>query len=84
MKNVIKKQHVRVGAAGAIGASGSSERRAEVAPSTPHERHAPAPGVRLVRVGGRISAIEVTCRCGEVSVLELEYADAPTSTESTS
>jgi len=31
------------------------------------------PGVRLVHVEGRVQAVEVTCRCGDVSVLEIEY-----------
>jgi hypothetical protein len=72
MRSVIKKEHVRL---------------AEGPPPTEHPdvrpdgsqpaRCAPVPGVRLVRLDGRVQAIEVTCRCGEVTVLDLEYGDAP-------
>jgi hypothetical protein len=27
----------------------------------------------VVRLDGRVHAIELTCRCGEVSVIEIEY-----------
>jgi hypothetical protein len=40
-------------------------------------RCAPAVGARLLRADGVVRAIEVTCACGEVTVLELEYADQP-------
>jgi hypothetical protein len=36
-------------------------------------RSVPTPGVRLVHVDGQVQAVEVTCRCGDVSVIELEY-----------
>ena len=36
-----------------------------------HER-----GVRLIRVDGRAHSIELTCDCGQVSVIELEYEPA--------
>lgn len=71
MRDVIKKERVRVG---------ESE-----GPSTPGggASHAPVPGVRLVRLEGRVHAIEVTCRCGEVSLLEIEYEDATNRVETT-
>jgi hypothetical protein len=38
-------------------------------------------GVRLLERDGRVHSIELTCACGEVSVIELEYAAAqPTGT----
>jgi hypothetical protein len=43
----------------------------------PGGRCAPLPGARLLRADGVVRAIEVTCACGEVTVLELEYADQP-------
>ena len=67
MKSVIKKDRVRVGEHAA------RTMHADVALDAPEERSTPAPGVRLVRIAGRIEAIEVTCRCGEVSVIEVEY-----------
>ncbi len=36
-----------------------------------------APSVRLIRSGDRVQALEFTCRCGEVSVLELQYEESP-------
>ena len=71
MKSVIKSQHVQQGAE-AHAIHGSSN-HAEVSLPGARKSGAPTPGVRLVRLDGRVSAIEVTCRCGEVSVLELEY-----------
>ena len=40
---------------------------------------APAPGLRLVEANGRVHAIELTCKCGEVSLIELEYDTQETS-----
>jgi len=39
-------------------------------------RCAPTPGTRLVRADGVVRAIEVTCACGEVTVLELDYTES--------
>ena len=30
-------------------------------------------GVKVIETGGRVQAIEVTCACGETTVIELEY-----------
>ncbi len=70
MKSVIKKERVRVGEAAAHPAS------TEVHATSSAERRASAPGVRLVRIDGRIEALEVTCRCGEVSVVEIDYDES--------
>ncbi|MEW6073166.1 MAG: hypothetical protein AB1726_11330 [Planctomycetota bacterium] len=57
--------------------------RADAAPGRPRagaasSGHPPrAKGVRLVQADGRVQAIEVTCACGEVMVIEIEYEDAP-------
>lgn len=84
MKQVIKKEQVRVGesaeAAAETGANGSST--ASVARS-PHAHGPRGPGVRLVRIDGRVQAIELTCRCGDVSVLEIDYEDTTHPTEVT-
>lgn len=37
-------------------------------------------GVKVHETGGRVQAIEVTCACGETTVIQLEYP----STETTS
>jgi hypothetical protein len=39
-----------------------------------------APGerqVRLVEEDGRVLGIEITCSCGEVTAVELQYPDGP-------
>jgi hypothetical protein len=85
MKQVIKKDHVRVGesaeAAAENGTNGSS--RAPAARS-PHAHGSRGPGAHLVRIDGRVQAIELTCRCGDVSVLEIDYEDPTQPTEATS
>ena len=42
------------------------------------------PGIRLVRVDGRVHSIELTCGCGRVSLLEIDYEDTKTPSETTS
>jgi len=79
MKSVIKSKNVHLSETGVV-----RTEHEEVSPAVPRERCAPAPGVRLVRVEGRVQAIELTCRCGDVSVLEIEYADDAPATEVTS
>ena len=37
----------------------------------------PQQSAHPVFVDGRLTAIEVTCSCGEVMVIEVEYANAP-------
>lgn len=53
----------------------------------PRESHAhatssaPVKAARLIEIGGVVRAIEVTCTCGERTVVELEFANptaAPT------
>ena len=67
MRNVIKKDRVRIEApAPSTAAGGAASRSAGAVPAT---------AVRAVEVDGRIHAIEVTCRCGVRSVVELEYDD---------
>lgn len=80
MQRIIKNNRVRVGdltsgdaAARAAHAGGHAGHGAGES-STPR---APR-GVKLVRADGRVRAIEVTCHCGEVSILELDYDDSPT------
>ncbi len=39
-------------------------------------------GARLVHVDGRLHAIEVTCSCGEVMLIEIDYEGAAEEVES--
>ena len=70
MRQIIKKART-LGASKAL--QGALEE--EVRPALDHGAQAiPAtPGVRLVHVDGRVQAVEVTCRCGDVAVLDIEY-----------
>ncbi len=70
MRQIIKKARTQ-GASQAL--QGALE--SEVRPSLDQGAgQAPAtPGVRLVHVDGRVQAVEVTCRCGDVAVLDIEY-----------
>ena len=58
---IIKKEDVRL--TEALSLSDPS------APSTP----CATAGVRVHETGGQVQAIEVTCACGETTVIELEY-----------
>ncbi len=62
-REVIKRDHVRLEESASL----------PVTRQPPGATHGPVRGVRLVHVDGRVQAIEFTCRCGEVSLLELEY-----------
>ena len=75
MNRVIKRDRVRVG----------ESRRLETPSATPGAPRAAA-GARLIQLEGNVQAIEVTCRCGTVSIVELELdADpAQASAETTS
>ena len=70
MRNVIKKQSVLATDSSTATAAPAADLGVEDSGG-----RAPAPGVKLVRVEGRVEAIEVTCRCGDVSILEVEYED---------
>jgi len=47
------------------------------APRTAPKAPRPQQSARPIFVDGRLTAIEVTCSCGEVMVVEIEYANAP-------
>jgi hypothetical protein len=63
MQRVIKRERVQLGTP----ARKASAKSPSCAP------HGHGRGVRLVKIDGRIAAIELTCSCGEVSMLELCY-----------
>ena len=46
---------------------------------SPARPEACAQGVRLLRERGLVHAIEITCSCGEVALVELDYPPAPES-----
>lgn len=69
--SIIKKQLVRLGQPGEPGQSPA--RTAGARPG--RQRKA----VQLLRVAQQVVALELTCSCGEVSVVEFEY---PTDSES--
>ena len=72
MRQIIKKDHVRVDEQGAPTPTGG--RRAGASPTS----------VEVVRVDGRVQVLEVRCACGEVSVIELTYGDAASPEETAS
>ncbi len=77
MKQVIKKDQVLVNESAAAAVEGPAVR-------TPRAHGPRGPGVHLVRIDGRVQAIELTCRCGDISVLEIDYEDTTHETEVTS
>jgi hypothetical protein len=69
IRSIIKHHAVRVDVADA-----------PAAPALPKNR-APRAGqkhVELLRLEGKVQALEITCSCGEKTVVELEYADDKT------
>ena len=61
MSSIIKKERVNV-----------SEFVPELHAETKHEK-----SVRVLKREGVVMAIEITCTCGEVTVVELALEDAP-------
>ena len=47
----------------------------EVVAQVAQER--PEPHARLLRIGDEVRGIELTCSCGETSVIEIEYEETP-------
>jgi hypothetical protein len=62
--SIIKRQSVRLDAIRPASGAGAAPGQACTA--------APHTSARLLRANGVVRAIEVTCACGEVTVLELE------------
>jgi len=74
-KGIIKRDRVRVDEAPTVLAASGAGKRSAPAPR-PHE-----PVARLVRLDGRVSAVELTCACGEVTLIEFEVDDAAKTAE---
>ena len=70
--SIIKKELVRLAQAGAPPATA----RATAPRAARHHK-----SVQLLRVGSRVRALELTCSCGETSVVELEYPEDSAPTE---
>jgi len=68
--SIIKKELVRLAEAGAQTPLPTGAARASAARTARH-----AKSVQLLRVGARVRALELSCSCGERSVIELEYPD---------
>jgi hypothetical protein len=69
MPSVIKHSHVQV--------DGTSAASASIAqPDAPLPKSC-AKSVRPLLVGGVVRAFEVACSCGAVTVVELDYPEAP-------
>jgi len=69
MSAIIKSSNVRLD---------DSDPSGSPAPAVPTVRPALAPGahekrVELLCVGERVHALELTCSCGEITVIELDY-----------
>ena len=75
MRHVIKREQVQVEGTRAA-ARAARPAKTPAPPAADHVAHTDALRVRVrtLRVEGRVRAIEVTCACGEVSLVELEYA----------
>lgn len=69
---VIKRERVALGEPGPAPA-GRADARAQAHPPFA------APSVRPIEQGGMIVALELTCSCGEVSLVELRYPSNPES-----
>jgi hypothetical protein len=66
-RGVIKRDQVQLAGPG-------GPPRSQPAPGVPA---APAAGVRLVRLGEDLQALEFTCSCGEVSLIEITCEKKP-------
>lgn len=66
IRSIIKHELVRVEAPAATQADPAGRERKECTTE---------PTARVVELEGRAHAIEVTCGCGEVIVLELDYGE---------
>jgi len=65
MQAIVKKQFVQVDAQ-----EHTSAVRGSSAPRSCKK------SVRLLRINGSVQALEVTCSCGEITVVELDYQAA--------
>lgn len=72
-RGVIKREQVRVHGHGAHSAARPADPGEGPAPAPA----APAPRVRLVRLDEHTQAIEYTCACGEVALIEIHSEKKP-------
>lgn len=69
MQSIVKKERVHFAGEAAPAAGGERHKIREAARG--------AKSVRLLRIDGAARALEVTCSCGERTVVELDYETAP-------
>lgn len=73
MGSVIKRERVRLEAPQPNAGAGSGE-ASHASTAGRESRDAPgATQLELIEADGRVRAIQVTCGCGEVALIELEY-----------
>ena len=80
MQSIIKKVNVQEVAPGTGQRSGARASSGSQRRSGGNGR-ACEQGVRLLREAERVHAIEITCSCGEVTLVELEYPAASESNQ---
>lgn len=68
MSSIIKSNRVRVDAR--VAAAGGAQR---VGPGASQPSEACEKAVRLLEMGGRVHALELSCLCGEITIIELDY-----------
>ena len=73
MASIIKSDHVRVQERTSPGAAGTA--------ASTRQRHAKT--VELLRIEGRVQAIELVCTCGEKTLIELDYDQSERTEEAT-
>ena len=73
MTSIIKSDHVRVLEQSPTGSAGSV--------ATARQGHEKT--VELLRIEGRVQAIELLCACGEKTLIELDYDQAEKAEEAT-
>ena len=71
MSSILKRTEVRLGAEAPTGPGA----KAPLPSPASRTRGAHAKRVELVRVGGRVHALELRCSCGETTLIELDYPD---------
>jgi hypothetical protein len=68
MSAIIKSSNVRLDDSDPSGSPAPAVPNARPAAGGAHEKR-----VELLRVGERVHALELTCSCGEITVIELDY-----------
>jgi len=70
MSAIIKSSNVRLDDSDPSGSPAPAVPTARPAQPAAHEKR-----VELLRIGERVHALELTCSCGEITVIELDYPE---------